>query len=183
MGHPFQTLEADAAPFNASPTHRTNSWQTRLRKPVMAAKLRDGFAAHVALQHGRLGFAQVDQHQSVQYVREFAVDIEAQEFAAHFSVLPQENGKSLAVAFDIRNGLGKFVEIAQGFASGAAVPLAEPSRTKWASRRYQSSQSGEFVLSLPLFEEGKDEFAGGAAVSVADADSAKQHRCLRSAAH
>ena len=65
MGHPFQTLEADAAPFDASPTHRTNSWQTRLRKPVVAAKLRNGFAAHVALQHGRLGFSQVDQHQSV----------------------------------------------------------------------------------------------------------------------
>jgi hypothetical protein len=170
MGHPFQTLEADAAPFKASPTHRTNPWQTRLSKPVVAAKLRDGFAAHVALQHGRLGFAQVDQHQSVQYVREFAVDIEAQEFAADFSVLPQENGKSLAVELDIGNRLGEFVEITQGFAGCPAVPFAEPSGTKWAARRYQS---GEFVLSLPLFEEGKDEFAGGAAVRVADADCAK----------
>jgi len=170
MGHLFQTLEADAVPFKASPAHRTNSWQIRLRKSVMAAKLRDGFAAHVALQHGRLGFAQVDQHESVQYIREFAVDIEAEEFSADSSVLPQENGKSLAVELDIGNRLGEFVEITQGFADCSAVPLAEPSRTKRASRRYQS---GEFVLSLPLFEEGKDEFAGGAGVRVADADNAK----------
>ena len=132
MGRPLQTLEADAAPFKASLAHRMHikaaqliaRTRGKLCKAVVTAELGDSFAAHVALQNGRLGFSQVDQHQSVEYIGEFSIYVEAQEFAADLRVLPEKDRKAFAVALNIGDGLGEFVKIAQGFTGGAAVPRA-----------------------------------------------------------
>jgi hypothetical protein len=35
------------------------------------------FAPHVAFEHGGMGFTQIDYHQAVEDIREFAVDVEA----------------------------------------------------------------------------------------------------------
>ena len=70
---------------------------------VVSPECRQVLPAHVALEHGRLGFSQVNHDQSVEDIREFPIDVEAKKFPPDFCVLLQQNRQPLAVKFHVRD--------------------------------------------------------------------------------
>src|SRR5579862_3404738 len=136
------------------------------------------FFAHVALEDGRISLAQIDNHQAIDHVGKFAIEVEAYKTAAQFHVLLDEDGYAFAVFFHIRDRLSEFVEIASQAAQGAAIPAAKHGRPEWSSGMDQVRELSA-VLVLALLEVANDHFAGERTVFVADADGAEEHRIFR----
>ena len=56
-------------------------------------------AAHQAFQHRRCGDPQIGENQRIQSIRKMRIDIEAEELAADFHVLANQNGQAFAIEF------------------------------------------------------------------------------------
>ncbi len=79
---------------------------------MKASKALMAILAHIPLQNRGIGLAQVDDHQAIDHIRKFAVEIEAHQLAAHLRILLQQNGQPLPILFDIGDRLGEFFQIA-----------------------------------------------------------------------
>src|SRR6267143_6532419 len=70
-----------------SPSRDGASRLAPLGQSVEAAESPYRVAAHVALEHARLGVTQVHDHQAIQRIRKFWIYIESQQFSANLRVL------------------------------------------------------------------------------------------------
>src|SRR5579863_4258281 len=97
---------------------------------VQLAEFCCGCAPHITIQDRRLGFPQVYNDQSVERVRETAVQAEPEQAAADFGILPQQDREAFPVRLHVSDRLRKIIEIAEGAAPGAAVPWPQHCRAK-----------------------------------------------------
>lgn len=105
-----------------------------------AAESRRGFFRHIPFENRGIGAAEVYDDESVEDVGELAVQIETEQLATDFCVLAQQNGQTLAVGFDVGDGLREFIEITESAAHGLAIPRAQKGWTKFAARHDQSRE-------------------------------------------
>ena len=71
-----------------------------------------GFA-HIPLQLTALRLSEIHQHQAVDNVGKVPVNIKVENLAAQVQVVVQENGQSFMVWLQVRDHLGKLVQILQ----------------------------------------------------------------------
>ncbi len=97
----------------------------RLIELVEASEARMASLAHITLEHRGICLPQIHDHQAIDHVGEFSIEIERDQFSAHLRVLLYKDGEALAIFFDIGDWFGQFIEIAQQTAKGTAVPAAK----------------------------------------------------------
>ncbi len=68
-------------------------------------------AAEIAVKELALRVREVHNHQAIQSVGKFRVDVESQKFSAEPDVLPQENGHSGAARLEVGHEFGEFVNV------------------------------------------------------------------------
>src|SRR5713226_9536286 len=151
-----------------------------LIEPVEAAKSSVAFLAHISLEDRGIGLAQVDDHQSINDVGKFAVEIEAHQPASHLGILLDQDGHSFAIFFHIGDRLRELVEIPQNTAKGAAIPAAELGRAEGCACL---NEAGKLAAVFALLKIADNHLARQAAVLVAYADRAEQHWSLRVSGH
>src|SRR5260370_33114232 len=77
----------------------------RLAELVESPEAGVAFLAHVALQHRGIGLAQVDDHESIDHIGKFAVEVEAHQPSSHLGILLDQDGHSFAVFFHVADRL------------------------------------------------------------------------------
>ena len=56
-----------------------------------AAESGVAFLAHIALKDGRIGLAKIDDHQAIHNIGELPVEVESNQLATYFVVLPDQD--------------------------------------------------------------------------------------------
>src|SRR6266403_2479763 len=156
----------------------------RLAELVESPEASVAVFAHVALEHRGIGLTQVDNYKAIDHIRKFAVEIEAHQPASHLGILLDQDRHSFAIFFHIGDGFGEFVEIAQYTAESATIPAAELVRAEGRACLYEVGKlAAVLIFNLALLKVADNHLARQAAVLVADADRAEQHRSLRVGGH
>src|ERR1700679_676098 len=146
------------------------SWLKLTLIESVEAEARVAVFSHIALEHRRVGLAQIDDYQSIDHIREFAVEVEAHQSAADLGILPQKNGQSFAILLHIGDRLGQLVKIVQCAAKGAAVPAPKHGSAEGSTRM---DEIGKLAAGFALLKITDNHLARHAAVFVADADGSE----------
>src|SRR5271167_1412617 len=97
---------------------------------MIPLKCGQAILTHIAGKDGGIAAAEIHKYEAVEDIGEVAVDVEADEASSEFGVMFEQNGDGFAVAFDVGDGVGEFLQVAEAGAGGAAIGRLDTARAE-----------------------------------------------------